>query len=100
VHYLVTASHGDITKIGYIPSGFSGGLSLGRLLLVKPTHQFGEFKMLLLYMLLLYMLLCFGKQLVFWLVPNIVSSAVTFSLMGFFLGPFFVAVSQPQISQA
>lgn len=61
---------------------------LGRLLLAEPTHRYGEFRMLI-----LYSALCFVVQLVFWLVPNIVSSAVMFSLMGFFLGPFFAAVS-------
>jgi hypothetical protein len=32
-------------------------------------------------------------QLVFWLVPNMISSIAMFSMMGFFLGPFFAAVS-------
>lgn len=76
--------------MGYVPSGFYGGVVLGRLLLAEPTHRFGEFRMLL-----LYTTLCFAMQLVFWLVPNLISSAITFSLMGFLLGPFFAAVSFP-----
>jgi fucose permease len=73
--------------MGYVPSGFYGGLTLGRFLLSEPTHRFGELKMLLSYTVII-----FAMQLVFWLVPNIISSAVSFSIMGFFLGPFFVAV--------
>jgi fucose permease len=73
--------------MGYVPSGFYGGLTLGRLLLAEPTHRFGELRMLL-----LYTVLTLAMQLVFWLVPNIISSAVVFSFMGFFLGPFFAAV--------
>jgi fucose permease len=73
--------------VGYVPSGYYGGVSLGRILLAEPTHRFGEFRMLL-----LYSFLCFVMQLVFWLVPNLVSNAVAFSLMGFFLGPLFAAV--------
>jgi hypothetical protein len=46
-------------------------------------------------MLLVYTALCFAMQLIFWLVPNIISSAVVFSIMGFFLGPFFAAVGLP-----
>jgi hypothetical protein len=46
-------------------------------------------------MLLLYAFICFAMQLVFWLVPNMVSSIMMFSLMGFFLGPFFAAVNVP-----
>jgi hypothetical protein len=73
--------------MGYVPSGFYGGVTLGRFLLAEPTHRFGELKMLLLYTVLIFVM-----QMVFWLVPNIISSAVSFSIMGFFLGPFFVAV--------
>lgn len=46
-------------------------------------------------MLLLYSAVCLVLQLVFWLVPNIISGAVVFSFMGFFLGPFFAAVMLP-----
>jgi fucose permease len=88
VQYLVDVRHGMLSKMGYVPSGFAGGTTLGRLLLAEPTHRFGEMRMLL-----LYSVLCLVMQLVFWLVPNIISSAVAFSFMGFFLGPFFVAVS-------
>jgi hypothetical protein len=77
--------------MGYVPSGFYGGLTLGRLLLAEPTHRFGELRMLL-----VYTALCFAMQLIFWLVPNIISSAVVFSIMGFFLGPFFAAVGLPR----
>jgi fucose permease len=76
--------------MGYVPSGYYGGVTIGRLLLAEPTHRFGEFRMLL-----LYSALCFALQLVFWLVPNVISSSIAFSLMGCFLGPFFAAVSEP-----
>jgi fucose permease len=91
VQYLVEVRHGKLSKMGYVPSGFYGGITLGRLLLAEPTHRFGELRMLL-----LYTVLCFAMQLIFWLVPNIISSAVVFSFMGFFLGPFFAAVRLPQ----
>lgn len=86
VQYLVQVRHGNLSTMGYVPSGFYGGICLGRLLLAEPTYRYGEFRMLL-----LYTALCFALQLVFWLVPNIVSSAVAFCLMGFLLGPFFAA---------
>jgi len=86
----VRVRHGDLTKIGNVPAGSYGGTFLGRLLLAEPTHRFGERRMLL-----LYAFICFAMQLVFWLVPNMVSSIVMFSLMGFFLGPFFAAVNVP-----
>jgi fucose permease len=88
VQYLVEVRHGELSKMGYVPSGYYGGLTIGRLLLAEPTHRFGEMRTLL-----VYSAFCFVMQLIFWLVPNIISSAVVFSVMGFFLGPFFAAVS-------
>jgi fucose permease len=88
VEYLVRVRHGNLANIGYVPAGSYGGLFLGRLLLAEPTHRFGERLMLS-----AYAFICLVLQLVFWLVPNLISSIVVFSVMGFFLGPFFAAVS-------
>lgn len=88
VEYLVQVRKGKLAKVGYVPAGSYGGVFLGRLLLAEPTHRYGERRMLLIYAVASLVL-----QLVFWLVPNLVSSIVVFSIMGFFLGPFFAAVS-------
>lgn len=74
--------------MGYVPAGYNGGMFLGRVILAEPTHRFGERRMLS-----IYAALCFVMQLIFWLVPNVISSAVAFSLMGFLLGPAFAGVS-------
>ncbi|KAK0737146.1 putative MFS transporter [Apiosordaria backusii] len=84
VEYLVEARNGDLTQMGYVPAGFSGGCLLGRLLLPDPTHKWGERRMIF-----LYCLFCLGFQLLFWLVPNIIAASVAVSFLGFFLGPFF-----------
>jgi fucose permease len=62
VEYLVDVRNGDISQMGYVPAGFSGGSLLGRILLPEPTHRFGEKRMVL-----LYCVLCVGLQLLFWL---------------------------------
>ncbi|KAJ3533981.1 hypothetical protein NM208_g7742 [Fusarium decemcellulare] len=84
VEYLVVHRHGALDKVGYVPTGFWAGLFLGRLLLAEPTHRFGEQRSIM-----CLSLVCLVFQLLFWLVPNLVASAVAFSLMGFFFGPFF-----------
>ncbi|KAJ5816043.1 Major facilitator superfamily domain general substrate transporter [Penicillium robsamsonii] len=84
VEYLVNVRNGDVKSMGYVPAGFYGGSFLGRLLLAEPTHRFGERRMIF-----IYAVLCVGLQLVFWLVPNIITEAVAVSLLGFFSGPFF-----------
>lgn len=73
--------------MGYVPTGWAGGVLLGRLLLAEPTFRFGEQRMIL-----LYGVLSIGLQLVFWLAPNIIAGATALSIMGFFQGPFFATV--------
>ncbi|CAI6342540.1 unnamed protein product [Periconia digitata] len=84
VEYLVSARNGKLPEVGYVSAGLWGGIFLGRVLLAEPTHQFGERRMSMLYCVLI-----LGLQLVFWLVPNIISSAVAICLLGFFYGPLF-----------
>ncbi|OJJ08126.1 hypothetical protein ASPVEDRAFT_155847 [Aspergillus versicolor CBS 583.65] len=84
VEYLVEVRNGDLDKMGYVPAGFYGGGFLGRLLLAEPTHRFGERRMIF-----VYIILCLALELVFWLVPHIITEAVAISLLGFFSGPFF-----------
>lgn len=84
VEYLSTTRGGELSKVGYVPAGYSGGMFLGRIILAEPTFRFGEQRMLL-----VYSVLCVALQLVFWLQPNIVASATALSLMGFLFGPFF-----------
>ncbi|KAF5861580.1 hypothetical protein ETB97_012830 [Aspergillus alliaceus] len=84
VEYLVHVRNGDLNEMGYVPAGFYGGGFLGRLILAEPTYRWGERRMVF-----IYVLLCVGLELVFWLVPNIITEAVAISLLGFFSGPFF-----------
>jgi fucose permease len=88
VEYLVSARNGRLPEVGYVSAGLWGGTFAGRILLAEPTHRFGERRMTFLYC-------CLGlaAQLVFWLVPNLISSAVAICLFGFFFGPLFATVS-------
>lgn len=88
VEFLTTVRGGKLSSVGYIPTGFYGGLLAGRLLLPEPTFRFGERRMIL-----LYSASCAALQLVFWLQPSIIGSAIALSLIGFFSGPFFATVS-------
>ncbi|KAI1452934.1 MFS general substrate transporter [Annulohypoxylon moriforme] len=84
VEFLTTVRGGDLSSIGYVPTGMYGGMLAGRMLLAEPTFRYGEQRMVL-----IYSALCVVLQLVFWLQPNIVGSAVALSFIGFFTGPFF-----------
>ncbi|PNP55421.1 hypothetical protein THARTR1_04251 [Trichoderma harzianum] len=84
VEYLTQHRHGQLSKVGYVPTGFWAGVVLGRTILAEPTFRFGEQRMILLYSLATLVL-----QLLFWLLPNLVASASAYALMGFFFGPYF-----------
>ena len=88
VEYLISARNGKLPNVGYVPAGFWGGIFFGRVLLAEPTHRFGERRMSMGYC---FVILVF--HLIFWLVPNLISSAVSVSLLGFFYGPLFATVS-------
>lgn len=70
--------------MGYVQVGFAAGLFSGRILLAEPTKRLGERRMIF-----IYAVLCLGLELLFWLVPNIITGAVSISIFGFFSGPFF-----------
>lgn len=84
VEFLISVRKGEPSKVGYVASGFWGGLALGRIALADITHKLGDR-----HMVFLYLALAVGLQLLFWFVPNIVANAVAISLLGFVIAPFF-----------
>ncbi|KAM5539257.1 hypothetical protein V8D89_007130 [Ganoderma adspersum] len=86
VTFLVSERRGG-PSAGYISSGFFGGLTLGRVVLLPLNKKLGEYRAVF-----LYLLLTLGLSLVVWLVPSLLGGAVAISLVGFFLGPIFPIV--------
>lgn len=77
VQFLVSVRHGDLKKMGYVASGFWSGFTIGRVVLADITHKLGERRMVFVYTALALIM-----QLMFWLIPNIPSNAVTICLLG------------------
>ncbi|KZZ93744.1 Major facilitator superfamily domain, general substrate transporter [Moelleriella libera RCEF 2490] len=69
---------------GISGSGFWAGMTLGRAVLGFVTERFGERRCLT-----VYLAICVALELLFWLVPQFVVSAVAVAFLGFFLGPMF-----------
>ncbi|RDL41656.1 uncharacterized protein BP5553_01635 [Venustampulla echinocandica] len=69
---------------GASATGFWGGMTVGRLFLAFLTSRIGENKSMMIYLGLSVVL-----ELIFWLVPNLVVSAVSAALLGMFMGPMF-----------
>ncbi|KAH6900034.1 putative MFS transporter [Thelonectria olida] len=86
VEFLISVRNGTPNKVGYVASGFWGGLALGRVALADITNKLGERRMVF-----IYIVVALAMQLIFWFVPNIIADAVVVSLLGFFIAPFFPA---------
>jgi fucose permease len=69
---------------GISGSGFWAGQAAGRAALGFVTERYGERLCLT-----IYLAVCLALQLLFWLVPRFIVSAVAVAFLGFFLGPMF-----------
>src|SRR6187402_246408 len=65
-------------------TGFWAGMTVGRLCLSFVTARLGEYRSVI-----LYLGLSAGLELIFWLVPNFIVSAIAVGLLGLFMGPMF-----------
>ncbi|KAI7781348.1 major facilitator superfamily transporter [Diaporthe eres] len=69
---------------GISATGFWAGQALGRAGLGFVTERYGERLCIS-----IYLACCIALQLLFWLVPQLIVSAITVAFLGFFLGPMF-----------
>ncbi|KAH9941756.1 MFS general substrate transporter [Epithele typhae] len=86
VTYVINLRGGGPSS-GYISSGFFGGLTLGRVVLLPVNKFLGDRRAIV-----VYGLIAIGLELVVWLVPSLIGGAVAVSLVGFLLGPFYPIV--------
>jgi fucose permease len=69
---------------GLSATGFWLGITVGRIVMGFVVGRLGEKAAIT-----VCLALCIGLQLVYWLVPNFIASAVAVSFIGFLLGPLF-----------
>ncbi|OAQ67685.1 major facilitator superfamily transporter [Pochonia chlamydosporia 170] len=84
VTFMLKVRHATPYASGISGSGFWAGMTLGRAALGFVTERYGER-----ICLTIYLAICLGLELLFWLVPQFVVSAVAVAFLGFFLGPMF-----------
>ena len=87
ITFMTRIRHGHPFQSNLTATGFWLGLTFGRVFLGFITPIFGERTSVSIYLALA---MCF--ELIFWLVPSFVASAVAVGFVGFFLGPMFPAV--------
>ncbi|GIK04386.1 hypothetical protein Aspvir_008469 [Aspergillus viridinutans] len=86
VDFMVQVRNGEPFESGLVPTGFWAGVTIGRLVLGFVNDWLGER-----IAITIYLAISIALELVFWLVPRFVVSAVAVSLLGFFTGPLFPA---------
>ncbi|KAK0740712.1 tRNA wybutosine-synthesizing protein, partial [Schizothecium vesticola] len=86
VTFMLRVRHAGSFEAGLTVVFFWLGLTVGRVALGFVTGRVGE-KLAI----TVYLALCVALQLLYWLVPSFVASAVFVALLGFFLGPLFPA---------
>lgn len=84
ISFLINARNGDPASVGYVTSGFWGGITLGRFLLSQPAHLIGEKRFV------------YGAtagaaafQVLVWTVPNVIGNGVALAIVGLLLGPIY-----------
>ncbi|KAG8628031.1 hypothetical protein KVT40_003904 [Elsinoe batatas] len=86
VLFMIRERDGAAFDSGVVATGFWLGITVGRLVLGFVTPRIGERLSIM-----IYLPLAAALQLIFWLVPSFLVSAIAVALQGFFLGPLFPA---------
>ncbi|OJJ55871.1 hypothetical protein ASPSYDRAFT_33887 [Aspergillus sydowii CBS 593.65] len=86
VEFMIQVRDGGAVASGLVPTGFWAGITVGRVVLGFANEFFGERLAVI-----IYLALSIALELVFWLVPNFIVSAVAVALIGFCTGPLFPA---------
>ncbi|KAK9575885.1 hypothetical protein V6Z92_009331 [Aspergillus fumigatus] len=86
VDFMIQERNGKPFESGLVPTGFWAGVTVGRLVLGFVNDWLGERTAIT-----IYLAISIALELVFWLVPKFVVSAIAVSMLGFFTGPLFPA---------
>ena len=81
---MIRVRKGEAFSSGMTATGFWLGVTVGRVVLGFITPKIGER-----IAVTAYILAAVGFELIFWLVPQFIVSAVAVALLGFFIGPIF-----------
>ncbi|CAK7238956.1 MAG: hypothetical protein STHCBS139747_000377 [Sporothrix thermara] len=85
--FMLNVRHAENFAAGMSVTGFWLGITVGRLVLGFITGRIGE-KLAITF----YLVASIVLQILYWLVPSFIASAIFVGFLGFFLGPLFPAV--------
>ncbi|KAJ5200748.1 hypothetical protein N7491_008446 [Penicillium cf. griseofulvum] len=87
VVFMKEVRHGDPFESGMAETGYWLGITVGRFVLGFVSPRIGE-KL----SIAIYLILAIAFELIFWLVPDFIVSAVAVAFVGFFMGTVFPGV--------
>ncbi|PGH14102.1 hypothetical protein AJ79_03219 [Helicocarpus griseus UAMH5409] len=88
VTFMMRVRHASPFASGMASTGFWAGLTVGRVILGFVTPRLFKSEK---HAVAGYLLACAVLELLFWLIPHFIVSAVVAAFLGFFLGPLFPA---------
>lgn len=84
---FLISERGGGTSSGYVSSGFFGGLTLGRVILIPVTALLGRCNSVW-----VYTILAIALEVVVWTVHSVLGNALAFAFVGVVLGPMYPIV--------
>lgn len=84
--FIIDERGGD-DSAGYVTSGYFGGITIGRVILIPVTKALG-----LSNSIFVYTLISIALEVVIWTTHSIVGNAVVFAIIGILLGPMYPIV--------
>ena len=88
ISFLVKYRSGNLDRVGYVTSGFWGGITLGRFLLTHFAHRIGERNFIFVVTAAALLL-----EVLVWFVPSIPGDSVAVAFSGLALGPIYPCAS-------
>ncbi|KAJ5379854.1 uncharacterized protein N7496_002282 [Penicillium cataractarum] len=88
VTFMTKVRHGNSFDSGMTSTGFWAGIAIGRMVLGFVTGRFLKSEK---HAVVYYLGAAIVLELLFWLIPSFVASAISAAFLGFFLGPLFPA---------
>jgi len=91
VSFMLHVRHASHYDSGISSTGFWAGQTAGRALLGLVTNHLASTHLRFRLTITIYLAISVALQLIFWLVPSFIASAISVAFLGFFLGPLFPA---------
>ena len=93
--YMMEVRHGNPNTMGYVSTGFWTGIAVGRIVLGFISGKIGHLEL----MVAFYLVAAAVFSLLYWLIPELIVSAVSAGCLGVFLGPLYPTMTSVAVKK-